>query len=281
MVMLTRDGKYICGAALVNRPPNHHQADSTGSSDILLTAAHCLVQHGENLYGYCTNRNLVKVDIFQKLEDVRFMNVISFLATNWIVEAFENIDVPNIWLNRLSEYWPNSANSVHEEYLQTTEEVLNNFYFGLPEGYNRELTLPQYSSTDYVQLWVEKRIYDHIYDVEHMAADIQDLIGYIKQSDPYKCAIDCFMWNGNRPCFFMFDNRRCFFSAKKYANRLGDFGLSMLRIRMKGEHEAEPGLIKDFNFKTVEKKSAIPKHWNARSWASFCFHWVLLHGVNQ
>uniref|UniRef100_A0A915KD05 Peptidase S1 domain-containing protein n=1 Tax=Romanomermis culicivorax TaxID=13658 RepID=A0A915KD05_ROMCU len=47
MVMLTRDGKYICGAALVNRPPNHHQADSTGSSDILLTAAHCLVQHGE------------------------------------------------------------------------------------------------------------------------------------------------------------------------------------------------------------------------------------------
>uniref|UniRef100_A0A915JNJ5 Peptidase S1 domain-containing protein n=1 Tax=Romanomermis culicivorax TaxID=13658 RepID=A0A915JNJ5_ROMCU len=45
MVMMKYDGHFICGAALVNRPPNHHQGDLAGSSDILLTAAHCFVQH--------------------------------------------------------------------------------------------------------------------------------------------------------------------------------------------------------------------------------------------
>uniref|UniRef100_A0A915J6V2 Peptidase S1 domain-containing protein n=1 Tax=Romanomermis culicivorax TaxID=13658 RepID=A0A915J6V2_ROMCU len=45
MVMLKRDGEYLCGAALVNGPPNHQVDMTEGSFDILLTAAHCLFDY--------------------------------------------------------------------------------------------------------------------------------------------------------------------------------------------------------------------------------------------
>uniref|UniRef100_A0A915K5N4 Peptidase S1 domain-containing protein n=1 Tax=Romanomermis culicivorax TaxID=13658 RepID=A0A915K5N4_ROMCU len=38
------DGKRTaCGAFLINRPPNEHDYVENGSSDLLLTAAHCLM----------------------------------------------------------------------------------------------------------------------------------------------------------------------------------------------------------------------------------------------
>uniref|UniRef100_A0A915HJ47 Peptidase S1 domain-containing protein n=1 Tax=Romanomermis culicivorax TaxID=13658 RepID=A0A915HJ47_ROMCU len=37
-------GSFWCGASLVNRPPNHHSDVAEGSSDILLTAAHCVIR---------------------------------------------------------------------------------------------------------------------------------------------------------------------------------------------------------------------------------------------
>uniref|UniRef100_A0A915J016 Peptidase S1 domain-containing protein n=1 Tax=Romanomermis culicivorax TaxID=13658 RepID=A0A915J016_ROMCU len=42
-----RDDAYIpCGAFLINRPPYLHDSVSRGSSDLLLTAGHCLVDNG-------------------------------------------------------------------------------------------------------------------------------------------------------------------------------------------------------------------------------------------
>uniref|UniRef100_A0A915I8M8 Peptidase S1 domain-containing protein n=1 Tax=Romanomermis culicivorax TaxID=13658 RepID=A0A915I8M8_ROMCU len=43
MVILTRDGNSSCGAALINRPPYHTESLDEGSSDMLLTAAHCVI----------------------------------------------------------------------------------------------------------------------------------------------------------------------------------------------------------------------------------------------
>uniref|UniRef100_A0A915K2T3 Peptidase S1 domain-containing protein n=1 Tax=Romanomermis culicivorax TaxID=13658 RepID=A0A915K2T3_ROMCU len=44
MVILTRDGNVSCGAALINRPPYHTEGLDEGSSDMLLTAAHCVIE---------------------------------------------------------------------------------------------------------------------------------------------------------------------------------------------------------------------------------------------
>uniref|UniRef100_A0A915L2J2 Peptidase S1 domain-containing protein n=1 Tax=Romanomermis culicivorax TaxID=13658 RepID=A0A915L2J2_ROMCU len=42
--VMLKIGRFMCGASLINRPPNHEADLTEGSSDILLTAAHCFLE---------------------------------------------------------------------------------------------------------------------------------------------------------------------------------------------------------------------------------------------
>uniref|UniRef100_A0A915J8Z1 Uncharacterized protein n=1 Tax=Romanomermis culicivorax TaxID=13658 RepID=A0A915J8Z1_ROMCU len=106
-----------------------------------------------------------------QIRTVHFTSVVFFYRSNWIEQAFRKIDGLSIWLNHLSPYSPNAAYSTNDE---DTEHLVNNYYSSLPEGYNRQLILPQWNDADYTRLWFDEKIYDKIYRTDYSEHDIQD-----------------------------------------------------------------------------------------------------------
>uniref|UniRef100_A0A915K7W2 Uncharacterized protein n=1 Tax=Romanomermis culicivorax TaxID=13658 RepID=A0A915K7W2_ROMCU len=105
------DGKRAaCGAFLINRPPNEHSYVENGSSDLLLTAAHCLMDIGyrfipdiheaASLYPH---NSLAAVDISQ-LAEMMIVKFNGVLLDSILPEA--GAAAKDCWLNRMTATVP-------------------------------------------------------------------------------------------------------------------------------------------------------------------------------
>uniref|UniRef100_A0A915IQN8 Uncharacterized protein n=1 Tax=Romanomermis culicivorax TaxID=13658 RepID=A0A915IQN8_ROMCU len=105
-----------------------------------------------------------------------FVDMNHFWRSNWIMDAFQNIDTPSyMWLNLFAQYETDTAKSTKAASKSSTiDYMVDDFYNGFSQRYNRELILPKWDNADYVEKWHSHRIGGQIGKVIDGELDIRD-----------------------------------------------------------------------------------------------------------